>query len=88
MKIELLIDISQWRRSVVIRCKCGHESDQHHLSIEDEVLFVRTFSWDHINERLRSILTTIIYNKWGKQEGVGLNITLNLTGNSSRRFAG
>ena len=38
MKIELLIDISNWKRSVVIRCKCGHESDQHHLSIEDEVL--------------------------------------------------
>ncbi len=38
MKIELLIDLSQWRRSIVIRCNCGHESDQHHLSIEDEVL--------------------------------------------------
>ena len=30
----------------------------------DEGLFDEIFSWDHINERLRSILTTIIYKKW------------------------
>jgi len=38
MKIELLIDISNWKRLQVIRCSCGHNSDQHHLSIEDDVL--------------------------------------------------
>lgn len=34
------------------------------IAIEDEGLFDGIFSWDHINERLRSILTTIIYKKW------------------------
>ncbi len=38
MKIELLVDISHWERRIVITCKCGHTSEQHRLSIEDDVI--------------------------------------------------
>ena len=56
------------------------------MNVSDGSNFGNVLLFENCHLDLNNV--TIIYNKWGKQEGVGLNITLNLTGNSSRRFAG
>ncbi len=38
MSTKLTADITQWHSYMVIRCNCGHNSDQHKMSIEDDVI--------------------------------------------------